>query len=148
MKTTGERWHLRDRFALAKFIESVKERWKAETYPTVTFLEADRSTHQNAMFYALYRDIAEQMEDRSLIDVRRDCKLRYGVVIRKAADPEWSAWYDSNIKPMPMEAKLFLMDDYPITSTFTKAQASEYIDSIIADYTRHGYALARPDAYP
>ena len=144
MRKSGQRWWLQNRHQLNAFVEWVEGQWEAGKKPTVQMLATDRTTDQNAMFYGLYRDIAEQMQDRSIIDVKRDCKLRYGVVIKKGADPEWATWYDQAIKPMTMEQKLYLMDDYPITSEFTKEQATTYIDTIIAEYTRQGFSLARP----
>lgn len=146
MKVTGERWHLKhdNQHQLNGFIEHVHRQWELGKDLTVQFLKSDRSTSQNSFFYALYRDIASQLEDKTLLEVKADCKLRYGVVIRKAADPEWGDWYDKAIKPWSMESKLTLMEEYPITSQFTKDQASEYIDSIIRGYTQQGFWLADP----
>jgi hypothetical protein len=42
------------------------------------------------------------------------------------------------------ENKRIIVDHMDITSRFTKEQASEYIDTIIATYTAQGYALADP----
>lgn len=144
MRPTGERWWLRNATELQLFTEAVKGRWAGNQKVCVQFIEEPRTLDQNQMFYALYRDIANQREDMSIVQVRADCKLRYGVVIRKAADPDWATHYDQAIKPLSMELKLFIMQEYPVTRGFTKKQASEYIDSIIEDYTRHGYALADP----
>ena len=145
-KPTGQRWWLRrnDKHALAQLVEWVQLEWVKGNSPTMQMLQADRTTDQNAMFYGLYRDIANAMADKSIIDVKRECKLRYGVAIRKGADPEWAAFYNSAIKPMPYEQKLILMDEYPVTRAFTKAQASEYITTIINEYTNMGFPLADP----
>jgi hypothetical protein len=147
-RKTGERWWLRNEHELGHFTEHVKGLWAKGKQPTVEMLDAPRSVDQNRMFYALYRDIAAQREDMSMIEVRADCKLRYGVVILKGADPEFAEMYDRVIKPMSLEDKLLLMQTYPITSHFTKEQGSAYIDSILHDYTRAGYALADPRTGP
>ncbi len=144
MRVTGQRWTVKDEHGLNALVEWIQGQWEQGKHPTLQMLAADRSTRQNAMFHALYGDIARAMEDRTLIEVKRDCKLRYGVVIRKTADPEWGDFYDRVIKPMPFEDKLLLMDDLPITSEFTKEQATDYINSIIQDYSRQGIALDDP----
>jgi len=148
MRKTGFRWIFRrnDDHALHSFMEWIKMEWVKGNAPTLQLLEADRSTSQNSMFYALYKDIAAAMQDKTLIEVKRECKLRYGVAILKAADPEWADLYDEAIKPMPYESKLLLMTDYPITSHFTKAQASDYIQTILDDYARQGILVPDPRA--
>jgi len=147
-KPTGQRWWVKDQFQLNALIEWIHKQWEIGKKPTLQMLEADRSTSQNTMFYALYADIAAQMQDRTLIEVKRDCKLRYGVVLRKGADPEWGDWYDRAIKPMSMEDKLQVMDYLPITSEFTKAQGTTYIQTILEEYGRQGFALADPRQAP
>ena len=44
---------------------------------------------------------------------------------------------------MGFEEKLLLMTYMDITSKFNKAQATEYIDTILSEYGKQGYALAR-----
>lgn len=144
MRATGARWWARNEYELNNLTEWIRRQWSAGKTPTLMEMQADRTSSQNSMFYALYRDIAAALEDKTLIEVKRECKLRYGVAIRKAADPEWSEWYDQAIKPMTYEQKLFLMDDYPITSAFSKQQGSDYISSILADYARMGVPIPDP----
>lgn len=144
MAKTGQRWFLNSQHQLNSFVEYVQGQWAQSKSPVVEFIAKDRTENQNAMFYALYRDIANAMQDKTAIEVKRDCKLRYGVVLRKMADPEWAAFYDEHIKPMGFEGKLMLMDDLPITSTFSKKQASDYIESILSDYTRQGVQIPDP----
>jgi len=148
VKPTGDRWWLRNDEELSNFCEEVRNRWKVsdrkQDRVCVAFVASPRTVDQNTMFYALYRDIANQRQDMSIVDVRADCKLRYGVVIRKAADPEWARDYDRLIRPLDMQTKQLLMREYPITREFTVAQGIEYIESILQDYTQQGYALADP----
>jgi hypothetical protein len=143
MKVTGERWFLRNRHELNAFNEWVEQNWKNSKYPTFQVMKADRSSSQNAMLHGLYGDIARQAEDLSVIDVKCMCKLHYGVPILRAADAEWSEWYDQSIKKMDYEDKLRLMTYMDVTSLFNKEQATEYIDTIIKEYTSKGYALAK-----
>lgn len=144
MKKSGQRWWLQNQHQLNAFNEWVSGQWELGKKPTVQILAADRSVDQNAMFYALYRDISAQQEDKSQLEVKRICKLHYGIGILKGADPEWAEWYDRAIKPMDYEDKLFLVTDLPVTSRFTKEQATEYIDTILSEYGKQGFYLADP----
>ena len=148
MKPTGQRWHLRcnNRQQLTGFIEHVEQKWAEGKDLCVQFLEGGRSIDQNTMIHALYGDIARQSNDKSVMDVTRECKLHYGVPILRAADPEFCAEYDQKIKALPYETKLLIVGYMDVTKNFTKAQASEYIDTIISEYTGRGYALSREEA--
>lgn len=150
MKKTGQRWWLKrnNDHQLNSFIEAVQLEWVKGKDVTVQFLEADRSTNQNALIYALYGDIAKQAEDLTVNDVRAQCKLHYGVGILKANDDSFTQWYDQHIKGMTYEAKIDLMRYMDLTSLFTKEQASQYISDIIQAYTKQGFALADPHQAP
>ncbi len=79
------------------------------------------------------------------MEVTRRCKLHYGIPILRAADPEFCEFYDDAVKDrLEYADKLLLMDHMGVTSEFTRKQASEYIDSIIADYAYHGHQIADP----
>ena len=144
MKPTGQRYHLHDRFQLKNFLGVIEQYWLEGKKPTVQFLGEGRTTDQNTMIYALYQDIADQSEDKTLLDVRCECKLIYGVGIRKASDPEFAKWYDENMKKYDYETKLKLITHIDITSHFTKKQATDYITTIVQEYTKNGYRLADP----
>ena len=143
MRKTGQRWTIKDKHNANALMEWLELQVSSGETPTLQVMKGDRSLDQNAMINTLYGDIARQADDLSVLDVRRQCKLHYGIGILKAADPEFAAWYDANIKPMTYEAKLMLMTHLDVTSKFSKAQASEYLDTIIREYTSQGFALAR-----
>ena len=143
MKPTGQRWNVHNQHQLTAFTEWVIKQWDDGKKPTLQLMNADRSTNQNAFINTLYGDISRQSKDNSVLDVRRQCKLVYGVGILKAADPEFAVWYDANVKAMTYEAKIMLMTYMDITSKFNKAQATEYIDTILSEYGKQGIALAR-----
>ena len=143
-RPTGQRFHLNDMVQLRNFNEHVSEKIQRGKKSTVAFLDNERSTDQNSMMYALYGDIARQSEDLSVQDVRRQCKLTIGIPILRAADNDYSTWYDRTIKPMAYEDKLMLMDHYDVTSMLTKEQASEYLNTILFNYGKQGYALDDP----
>ena len=96
------------------------------------------------MMYALYGQIAAQSDDKSTLDVRRECKLHYGIGILKAGDPAFATFYDHAIKGLSYENKLLLMGHMEVTSQFGREEASEYIDTILAEYGKQGYQLADP----
>lgn len=97
-----------------------------------------RSLDQNSIIHALYSDIAKQREGEGVIDVRRRCKLHFGVVILRAHDEEFRGIYDKIIRPHEYEDKLKIMDFLPVTSRMKKPQASEYIDTVIREYSELG----------
>ena len=143
MKVTGQRWHLRNRHELNAFIEWLEGQWAEKRYPTVQMMKADRTNNQNAMIHALYGDIARQSEDLSVLDVKCMCKLHYGIPILRAASAEYCEWYDRGLKNLSYEDKLKLMVYYDVTSLFTKEQCTEYLDTIIKEYSSKGYVLTR-----
>jgi hypothetical protein len=115
--------------------------------PTVKFLGDDSTTRQNALIWALYRAISKETGE-GVIETRRFWKLHYGVAILKSADPEFSDFYDANLKPLDYPTKLQLMDWLDITSTkeFTKELATEYIETIIKSYSEKGIHIAADPA--
>jgi len=113
--------------------------------PTVQFVDENRTLSQNDLIYQLYRQISTNVDDDSFADIRRECKLRYGIPILRSIDPEFGAIYDKSIKHgLDYEKKLILMDFIDVTSKFKKAQASEYIDTIIREYSKRGISLTNP----
>jgi len=141
---SGQRWSLDSGEKIDFFSQHVVNMMQAGNPATVQFIKPGRSLSQNSMFYALYTQIAEQQEDNAIIDVRRHCKLHYGVPILRAADPDFCDFYDANSKGMDYEAKLLLMTYFEVTSLFNKAQGTEYIDTVIREYSKAGISLINP----
>ena len=108
----------------------------------VQVLGEKRSLPQNDLIYELYTIIASQKEDESIADVRRECKLRLGVPILRAENEEFRAMYDKAFKGgLTYEEKLAAMDILPVTSLMTKEQGTQYIDSVIREYSKQGVAI-------
>ena len=144
-KPTGQRWKLFNDNQLTGFDEHIRNLWLNDERPTVMFLGDDRTSTQNTMMFALYGDIARQSQDKSVQDVRRECKLTIGIPILRAASASFSDWYDAGIKKsLDYENKLLLMDHFDVTSDFTVAQATEYIQTILENYTKQGFQLDDP----
>ena len=106
--------------------------WEAKKY------EADRTLPQNDLIYMLYADIERYTEGEGIVDIRRRCKLHYGVPILRAHDEEFRKVYDKSVKPLPYEDKLEIMDFLPVTSRMKKPQATEYIETIMREYSQRG----------
>jgi len=110
----------------------------------VQVLGPKRSLDQNAISHALYTQIAGQLEDQTVQEVRAECKLRYGVPILRAGSEEFRAQYDKVIKPHDYETKLAIMEWLPVTSLMSKEQFSEYLDTVIREYTKQGVSILMP----
>jgi len=103
-----------------------------------------RSRDQNDLSHALYAQIAAQLEDQTVQEVRAECKLRYGVPILRAGSEEFRAQYDKVIKPHDYETKLAIMEWLPVTSLMSKEQFSEYLDTVIREYSKQGVSILMP----
>ena len=69
-----------------------------------------RSLEQNDLSHVWYRDIAKQLGDRTLEEVKRECKLTCGVPILRADSEQFRATYDKVVKTHDYETKLEMMD--------------------------------------
>ena len=104
-----------------------------------------RSLDQNAMSFALYKEIAGQLEDQTVAEVRAECKLRFGVPILRGANERFRAMYDKAIKAtLSYEEKLSAMEFLPVTRLMNKGQFSEYLDTVIREYSKQGIAITMP----
>jgi len=140
------RFDLSTESAITAFLDFVGQFRLTGKRPVFELVPEKRSLDQNAMFYALYSQIAAQAGDQSVKDVRRECKLTIGVPILRASDPEFKALYDKCIKDaLTYEEKLASMDVLPVTRRMDKKQGTEYIDTILRDYSKQGYALINPN---
>ena len=102
--------------------------WKAKPY------DPKRSLDQNALINSMYGDIAQAKKDESTSQVRRRCKLHFGVPILRGCDEEFRAVYDKVVKPHDYETKLAIMDYLPVTSRMGKAKATEYINTVMSEH--------------
>jgi len=114
---------------------------------TVKFVGEDSTHSQNALIWAIYRDIAEKTGN-GVVETRRFCKLHFGVPILRANCPEFATIYDKVLKPQAYEAKMELMDWLDVTSAkeFNKKMASEYIETIIREYSEKGILIEQAQA--
>lgn len=104
-----------------------------------------RSLDQNALSFALYKQIAGQVEDQSITDIRRECKLIHGIPILRRDDEEFRGMYNKTIlHNLNYEEKLRAMEWFPVTRLFSKKQFSEYLDIVIQEYSKQGVSIVMP----
>lgn len=146
MENRKMRFDLSTESAIAAFLQFVGQHRLTGKRPIFELVPETRSIDQNAMFYALYSQIATQAGDQSVNDVRRECKLRIGVPILRGSDAEFKTLYDKCIRDaLTYEEKLVAMDVLPVTRRMNKQQGTEYIDTILREYSKQGYALINPN---
>ncbi len=111
----------------------------------VQVLGPRRSLDQNAISHALYAQIAGQLEDQTVQEVRAECKLRFGIPILRAGNPQFKAMYDKAIRAtLDYEEKLAAMEFLPVTRLMDKAQFSEYLDTVIREFSKQGVSIIMP----
>jgi hypothetical protein len=138
-------WWLNDDYKIKCFLEKVTEMRVNGLQPRVSFVDPVRTLDQNGMIYAVYKQIAQQKEDESVIDIKRHCKAYYGIPILLAEDEAFAKMYRKGImNNLTTEEKLEAMDILPVTSRFSKKQATEYIDIMIREYSKQGISLVNP----
>lgn len=95
----------------------------------------DRSLDQNAISHAWYEQISRELREQTVLQVKAQCKLLYGVPILRAECAEFREVYDSRIKNnFTFEQKLILMESFPVTSLMTKKQLSQYLEAMQTNY--------------
>lgn len=94
-----------------------------------------RSLDQNAISHAWYEQIHRELREQSVLQIKAQCKLLYGVPILRAEDSDFRESYDARIKNnFTFEQKLILLESFPVTSLMTKKQLSQYLEAMQAGY--------------
>ncbi len=105
-----------------------------------------RSLDQNDLQFLWAKEVAQALGDRTAAEVQRDWKLRHGIPILRAEDDGFRETYDANLKGLPFEAKLKLMEYIPVTSLMTVKQMSEYLNMVQREALEQGIRLTDPEA--
>jgi len=141
----NHQWDLSNSTVLQNFIEYVGQMRLAGKRPLVQFVAPKRSLDQNALSHALYTQIAGQLEDQTVQEVRAECKLRHGIPILRAGNEKFRTMYDKSIRgTLDYEEKLAAMEFLPVTRLMDKAQFSEYLDTVIREYSKQGVSIVMP----
>ena len=139
------KWDLTSLTVWENFTEVVSHMRLAGQKPQVEFVTEKRSLSQNDMSFALYKQIGAQAEDQSISDIRRECKLVHGIPILRRDDEQFRALYNKSIlHNLSYEEKLLAMEWFPVTRMMNKTQFSEYLDTVIREYSKQGYSLIHP----
>lgn len=130
---------------LRKFQRDIEAEFQKYKFLRVTTKKGvGRSIDQNALSHAWYNDIAQQIADTPE-NVKCECKLRFGVPILRAEDPDFAEMYDAAIlRSLTYEQKLKAMKYLPVTSNMTKEQLSRYLDYIQKSYAEQGVVVSFP----
>lgn len=109
---------------------------------------ANRTLEQNRLAFLWYREIAEQMGDRTASEVRAHCKFNHGVKILVTENEAFRKAWQARFLDWDYEAKLSLMVeplDLPVTRLMTTRQLTQYLDAIADEFTRLGVVLTQPE---
>ena len=131
--------------SLRKHMRDTDAAYRQHKFLRVTTKEGmGRSIPQNSIAHAWYNEIAVQMADTPE-NVKCECKLRFGVPILRAEDPEFREVYDASIlRNLTYEQKLKAMIFIPVTSNMTKPQLSRYLEHIQMSYAQQGVIVEFP----
>jgi hypothetical protein len=132
---------------LSEAITALTAMYRDKKYVVVSLRPGkDRTLDQNALWFALYKRIAEMTQIGDIEDARRYCKLHYGVQILLNSDEDFrESWY-ATLRHLDYEKKLSLMggcplfgpDGFPVTRLFNRAQGIAYTDRIVAEFSEKG----------
>lgn len=128
----------------AVFKDECKVRQATGKKLLVKFVEADRTTDQNSMSFALYKQISAQCPDQSINEIRAECKLNIGVGLLREADAEFNRFYQMALLDKTYEQKLFAMKFTPVTSRMKKPVFIKYLNEVLQVYSQQGYSLIDP----
>ena len=140
----SQMWWLRSTQERDFFNEHIGRLILAGKKPRVKFVEEDRSTDQNALSFALYKQIAGQLDDQSINDIRAECKLTVGVRLLRASDEGFNEFYCRGLIKLTYEEKIQAMEYVPVTSLMGKKVFSEYLDEVTRKYSQSGLSLLNP----
>lgn len=128
---------------LSEAIGELRAAYKEHRYVKMTLVEGKhRSLSANAISHVWYAAISKELGEQTPEEVRCECKLRYGVPILRAEDPDFRAMYDRAIKPhLSYEEKLQAMRFLPVTSLMSREQMRRYLDTIQSEYAKRGVEL-------
>lgn len=97
-----------------------------------------RTIAQNRLIYKLYYRIGKTLYGGDELHARRECKLRIGCKILYRDREEFAELFDKIIRHLDHETRLKAMDLIEVSSIMKVKQGTEYIKSIIQQYSEKG----------
>jgi len=110
--------------------------------------EEKRRDRQNRFAFEAYKQIAQILADRSVDDVRAECKLHCGVPMLRVENDAFREKYDQHVRGLPYETKLAIMVepfDFPVTRLMSVKQMARYITAMLAHFDAQGASVMLPD---
>lgn len=136
---------------LSEAVTTLTRLFREEKFVVVSMRPGkDRTLDQNALWFALYKRIAEMTQIGDASDARKYCKLHHGVQILLNEDQDFQqAWYRV-MRHLSYEEKLDMMGDcrlfgpdgMPVTSLFNRAQGIAYTERVVADFSARGVVFS------
>ena len=145
MKT--ESWNIRSHADMQTALAQIGQ---AQIPCTLTLKpgEEKRRDRQNRFAFEAYKQIAQILGDRSVDDVRAECKLHCGVPMLRVEDDDFREKYDHHVRGLPYETKLAIMVepfDFPVTRLMSVKQMARYITAMLAHFDAQGASVMLPD---
>ncbi len=143
-------WIANSEQTLQQAIGDLRELWNRTKYVRIKATTGrKRSLDQNAIAAVWYQQIAEELREQSVIDVKCECKLTIGVPILRAEDEDFKADYDAVLKRLTYGQKMIAMRRMPVTSIMTKNQLSQYLVTMQETYAgRVALTFPEPEQTP
>ena len=116
---------------------------------TVSWVQGeDRTTQQNALLHMWFGQIAKHYGDRTMLDVKGVCHVKYGVPIRMR-EAVFAFVYKRALGDLSYEKQCdFFAQEKPpihISSEMKLPELSEYMTAMAADYRAEGVYLTDPE---
>jgi len=99
-----------------------------------------RSLSQNALWAVWYKVIADQVGE-DIRQVKRQCKLTYGVPIMCAWDDGFRAIWDAKFANDTEIQQLYMMKYLPVTSLMNKTQGNLYTETLQREFAEQNVIL-------
>lgn len=103
-----------------------------------TATDKRRTIAQNRLIYKIYQRIGKTLYGGDELHARRECKLRIGCKILYRDREEFAELFDKVIRNLDHETRLKAMDLIEVSSIMKVKQSTEYIKSIMQQYSERG----------
>jgi hypothetical protein len=100
--------------------------------------EARRTLAQNRLIYLMYKRIGKTLYGNDESHARNECKLRIGCRILYRDSKSFAKTFDDVIRPLSHELRMTAMNILPVSSIFKVKQSTEYIKTIMTEYSALG----------
>lgn len=129
---------------LSKVLGDLRQAWAANKWLRVRYTNSQpRSLDYNAQVHVWFQQIADELREDTVLSVKAECKLHFGVPILRAEDQDFRAFYDRALKhSFTHKEKLDLMKFVPVTSLMTQDQMKQFATAMQEHYAKRGVVLS------